>query len=100
MKKYTDQQLSYIEVLTKRVINEGKYQVDKFGVQKRTLFEWYTITAEEFGELAKGVIENEYNSPCPQRIIQEAIQVATLAIKIAMMIKPKPPLKRNRNLQR
>ena len=93
--KYTDKKLEELPFAT-MVIEESVKQIDKWGIQTHTLFEWLTYTTEELGELAKAISELEYRSSspsgelrelCKKEIIKEAIQVATLALKIAEMVK-------------
>lgn len=55
------------------------------GVQHRTPFEWLTYAAEELGELAKAISEHEYREGDWRDVVDEAVQVATLALKIAEM---------------
>jgi hypothetical protein len=44
-----------------------------------------TYTTEELGELANAIGEFEHRGGPPSKVVNEAIQVATLAIKIAVM---------------
>ncbi len=57
----------------------------KWGIQDRTSFEWLTFLAEEVGELAEAINEYEYRGGLSVSVFKEAIQVATLALKIAEM---------------
>ena len=50
-------------------------------------FEWLAYLTEELGSLSKAVSEAYYRNGPWQRARQEAIQVATLALKIAEMVK-------------
>ena len=72
-------------VLLAFVETEHLRQLNKWGVQDRTLFEWLTYTAEELGELAKAVAEFTYRKGTPWDIANEALQTATLCLKIAEM---------------
>ena len=67
------------------VIAENKRQVDKWGIQDRTPFEWLTYTTEELGELACAISEHHSRGGSSQDVVKEAIQTATLALKIAEM---------------
>lgn len=69
------------------IIAEDKFQINKWGYQTHSLFEWLAYTGEEFGELCQSVCEHEYRGGSLDDIIAEATQVATLAIKIAQMCK-------------
>lgn len=64
-----------------RIQNELSKQYDKWGMQKRTLFEWMCYLTEEVGELAEAVSEQEYRKGLMEDIRKEATQVAALAIK-------------------
>jgi hypothetical protein len=62
----------------------------KWGVQTHTPAEWSVILGEEEGELAKELCEAHFHHGYPsldraRRIRDEAVQVATLALKIARM---------------
>jgi NTP pyrophosphatase (non-canonical NTP hydrolase) len=82
-----------IEVL-KMVEQEDASQILKWGVQSRTPFEWLTYTTEELGELADAVSEHAYRRVGEKKgrdsVVKEAVQVATLALKIATMYSEHP----------
>ncbi len=86
MKQYTDKELTSLRILMLSVKKEGERQVNKWGVQKHSLFEWLTYTTEELGELAKAIAEMEYRSGMIDDVYNEAIQTATLCLKIAEMV--------------
>ncbi len=67
------------------MLDEHFFQIKKWGIQTHSFFEWCNYITEELGELAKAIAENEYRHGTKQEIIDEAIQVATLALKIAEM---------------
>jgi len=85
MKQYTDLMLKDNTWILRKVIDENIYQQKKWGIQTHSAFEWLTYTAEELGSLAKAIGEYEYRYGTKQRIVKEAIQLATLALKIAEM---------------
>ena len=86
MTKITDRQLITLHrVLIPWVEEEHQRQIDKWGVQSKSPFEWMTNLTEEVGELAQAITEAEYNNVCIEDVRKEAIQVATLALKIAEM---------------
>jgi len=85
-KRYKDEQFLYWKMLELSIKNEGKNQVQKWGVQKHTLAEWLMYTIEELGELAKAISEFVYREGTTIKIYSEAIQVVTLSLKIAEMI--------------
>ncbi len=69
------------------VLDENLRQLDKWGVQDHDPFEWLVIMAEEFGELNQAILEHNYQPEIvkPAKIVKEAIQTATLCLKIAEM---------------
>ncbi len=84
MREITDGELARIKELFDMVLVENDRQLDKWGVQHHTPFEWLTYAAE-LGELAKAISEHEYREGDWRDVVDEAIQVATLALKIAEM---------------
>lgn len=90
MKKYKDEMmrtLFKLGGLSNKIAKESFRQLEKWGIQKHTLPEWLMFTTEELGELANAISEFMYREGKPEEIFFEAIQVATLALKIAEMIK-------------
>jgi NTP pyrophosphatase (non-canonical NTP hydrolase) len=81
----TDCQFIRKDMLFGLVIKEGEMQVKKWGVQNRDPFEWLAFLTEEVGELAQAISEWEFMVGHEREIIKEAIQVATLSLKIAEM---------------
>lgn len=69
------------------IFNEHRFQYEKWGLQRRSLFEWMTYLTEETGELAEAISEYEYRSQPSINIINEATQVAALAVKIILIAK-------------
>lgn len=72
-------------ILPRLVAEESHRQISKWGVQTHTPFEWLTFTTEELGELAEAISEHYYRGGSKEAVIKEAIQTATLALKIAEM---------------
>jgi len=70
------------------ISDENFRQVHKWGIQDRSPFEWLTYAAEELGELAKAISEQQYRGGPPENIVKEAIQTATLCLEIAEMYLP------------
>ena len=64
---------------------ENRRQVKKWGVQDRTPAEWLSFTMEEVGEMAKAISEWKYRAGTTIEVVNEAIQSATLCLKIAEM---------------
>ena len=85
MNQYIDRGLPDNNWIIKKIQNENNNQVTKWGIETHTAFEWLTYTTEELGELANAIIEHEYQDGIIDQIVKEAIQVATLALKIAEM---------------
>lgn len=86
MKEYfQDQGLS--DEAMQLLAQEDAYQVNKWGYQNHHLFEWLAYTTEELGELSKAISEYLYRDGDIDSVIHEAVQVATLAAKIAWMCK-------------
>ena len=67
------------------IIKEDLRQIEKWGIQEVSPFEWLAYLAEEVGELAKAIIEFVYWETDKKNISEEAIQIATLALKISKM---------------
>ncbi len=80
-----DQELKRINILKASIMLENARQIQKWGIQDRSSFEWMLFLTEEFGELAQAIAEYEYRAGDPDDVYDEAIQVATLALKIAEM---------------
>ena len=89
MKQYTDQLLKNNAWILKKIADENIAQVQKWGIQTHSVFEWMTYTTEEIGSLAKAISEYEYRNSSKEKVISEAVQVATLALKIAEMFELK-----------
>lgn len=82
-----DECLTRLDTIMPLIHRENHAQIDKWGVQEHTAMEWYVILAEEAGELAKAMLEEHYDldHATPQAVVKEAIQTATLALKLAEM---------------
>jgi len=78
------------EILFKSILLENENQILKWGIQDHTPAEWLMFLTEEHGELAEAIAEWQYRNGDPVNVIKEAIQVATLALKIAEMIDSEP----------
>ena len=87
MKQYEDRCFKNIDWIVEQVEKENISQIQKWGIQIRSSFEWMTYTIEELGELAEAINEYEYRGGLREKVVSEAIQVATLALKIAEMHK-------------
>jgi len=67
------------------MMDEGSKQVDKWGVQDRDAYAWVAYATEEMGELAHAVNECVERGGLASEVVNEAVQTATLALKIAEM---------------
>ena len=67
------------------VRDESARQLNKWGIQDRVPFEWLAYIHEESGELAKAISEWTYRDGTPMEVVGEAIQLATLSLKVAEM---------------
>jgi hypothetical protein len=87
LNQYMDKCLrnNWLKWVIEKIQSENIRQIGKWGVQTHSAFEWLTYTTEELGSLAKTIGEHEYRGGPKERIVSEAIQVATLALKIAEM---------------
>lgn len=101
MKKYKDRCFVDFNWIVNELEKENNRQLAKWGIQIHSAFEWLTYTTEELGSLAKAIGDYEYRNGSRKEVISEAIQVATLAIKIAEMFKfSKKNLKEQANAKR
>jgi len=80
-----DQLLGNMNMLEIMIRAESSRQVEKWGVQDRSPFEWLTYIIEEVGELADAILACEYQGEDPQQVVTEAVQAATLCLKVAEM---------------
>jgi NTP pyrophosphatase (non-canonical NTP hydrolase) len=79
-----DLQLTHPD-LFEMVKAESLRQIRKWGIQDRDPFEWLAFTTEEVGELSEAICEWEYRGGLQSNVVKEAIQTATLCLKIAEM---------------
>ncbi|MDI6808243.1 MAG: hypothetical protein QME66_04580 [Candidatus Eisenbacteria bacterium] len=76
-----DRGLTEIGDLLLKVMEEDHNQIDKWGYQDHPPEKWLVILIEEIGELARAILE----CGTAEQIQREAIQGATLCLKIANM---------------
>lgn len=88
MEEFTDKKLNSRAVIND-VFRENERQLCKWGVQTHSLPEWHLYTSEELGELAEAIAEYMYRGGSKEEIYKEAIQTATLCLKIAEMVSTK-----------
>jgi len=69
------------------VVKENDAQLSKWGYQNHDPFKWMVFLTEEVGELAAEIADNVWDrkGATNATVAEEAIQVATLALKIAEM---------------
>lgn len=72
--------------------DEDHRQIEKWGVQKHSYFEWLAFITEELGELSRAISEYHFRNGDRDDIVREATQIATLAIKVAVMAKDQLPI--------
>ena len=65
--------------------SEDLRQLTKWGDQTHDMFRWLAILVEEVGELSEAMLNKAYWQGSYRSIEEEAAQVATVAIKIAVM---------------
>ncbi|MDM1294290.1 hypothetical protein HX021_08260 [Sphingobacterium sp. N143] len=71
------------ENIAKECLSECDRQLDKWGVQNHNPLMWHAILGEEFGEVAKEVVEYSFDVSKIYRLKkmrEELIQVAAVAI--------------------
>lgn len=73
--------------LLKMVLEENQRQLEKWGEQDHSPFHWMTFLTEEVGETAQAIGDSHWgrDGKTDGDVALEAIQVATLALKIAEM---------------
>ena len=83
--KLTDRQFVSFYILQEQIYLEHLRQMKKWGVQSHTPSEWLMFITEELGELSQAISEYEYRHGSIEKVIREAIQTATLSLKVAEM---------------
>ena len=81
----SDQCFKHSRHLQQLVELEHDRQIEKWGTQTATPFRWFTWLTEEVGELAEAIEEHNSRDGSASDVVKEAIQTATLALKIAEM---------------
>ncbi len=77
--------VTFTEKIVPKVFNENLKQLEKWGVQDHEPFEWLGFTTEELGEIANAIGEWQFRGGSVEDVVNEAIQTATLCLKIAEM---------------
>jgi len=74
-----------LTTLRRMVEVENERQIKKWGVQDHEPFEWLGFATEELGETAQAIAEWQFRHGSREEVVEEAIQTATLMLKIAEM---------------
>jgi hypothetical protein len=83
--KLTDLALENMLYLVGEVQKESKRQIEKWGYQTKYPYEWEGWIRDKVEELAHAMSNNSYYDGKCADVEKKAIQVATLALKIAEM---------------
>jgi len=67
------------------VYAENVRQLEKWGIQDHDPFRWLGFALEELGELSEAISEHTFREGKAEDVVNEAIQTATLCLKIAEM---------------
>jgi NTP pyrophosphatase (non-canonical NTP hydrolase) len=67
------------------ILHENLRQLEKWGIQDHSPESWLMFATEELGEMAQAIGEFEYRGGLAEDVVKEAIQTATLCLKIAEM---------------
>ncbi len=85
MKLYKDRCLDNMHLLSELLEEEHRRQLKQFGVQEHSLYKWVTCIMEELGELSEAILENDCGAAPLTDVTREALEVATLALKVVEM---------------
>lgn len=69
------------------VCRENVRQLEKWGVQDHDPFQWLAFATEELGELSEAIADYHFRGGKPETVVSEAVQTATLCLKIAEMFR-------------
>ena len=67
------------------ILAENKKQIEKWGIQDHDPADWLMFATEEIGELAEAMADYKFRNGNNLNVAREAIQAATLTLKIAEM---------------
>ena len=76
---------TYTEKVAPLVFRENLRQLDKWGVQDHDPFQWLAFATEELGEMSAAIADWHFRGVPPGNVVSEAIETATLCLKIAEM---------------
>ena len=81
----TDQCLTKLPKLVDLVLEKHEYQIKKWGVRTCTSFEWGQHLCGATRILSETILEHRHRDGSTCAVVDEAIQTATLCLKIAEM---------------
>lgn len=84
--EYTDQTFVRIDDMYELVFEEHLRKLKQWGIQTHTIWQWLGYITEELGELSAAIGEAFHRGGDPAEVVHEAIQVATLSLKVAEMV--------------
>jgi len=67
------------------VYRENLAQLEKWGVQDHEPVWWLAFATEELGELSEAISEFSFRGGLAEDVVKEAVQLATLSLKLAEM---------------
>ena len=82
---YEDKGLKNFDRLARMIIQEHMHQIDKWGTQNHPAFTWLGFATEELGETSEAISKYQFENGEKKQVVYEAIQTATLMLKIAEM---------------
>lgn len=77
---------SKLDAILLYVRDENIRQLEKWGIQEHSDVTWLAFLIEEMGELSAAMCEKKFRDGTNDEVFDEAIQVATLALKISEMV--------------
>ncbi len=76
---------NYTQNIAPLIFRENLRQLEKWGVQDHLPAEWLMFATEEIGELADAIAQYTFRHGTAENVVKEAVQAATLCLKIAEM---------------
>ena len=67
------------------IYRENVKQLEKWGIQDHEPVWWLAFATEELGELSEAIADFSFRGGLAESVVKEAIQTATLCLKIAEM---------------
>lgn len=69
------------------VVVEDIRQIEKYGYSNHSLDDWHLILQSEMGDLSRSILRSKFQDAGLGPIARDAIHVATVALKIARMLR-------------